>query len=70
MLRTTFLDIHIDLMFLAVGMKVSLPLAFWQIAQAGLTAYTMLSPFHFQARQSVYGVLSKEGKKVGWEQEI
>lgn len=70
MLMTTFLDIHIDLMFLAVGMKVSLLLAFWQIAQAGVTAYTMLSPFHCRARQSVNAVLSKAGKKVGWEQEI
>lgn len=70
MLRTTFLDVHIDLVFLAVGMKVSLHLTFWRIAQAGVTADTVLSPFHCQARQSVKGVLSKEGKKVGWEQEI
>jgi len=70
MLWTTFLDIHFDRMFLAVGMKVSLLLAFWRIVQAGVTAYTVLSPFHCQARQSVKGVLSKEGEKVGWEQEI
>lgn len=65
MLRTTFLDVHIDLMFLAVGMKVSLLLAFWQIAQAGATAYTVLSPFRCQSRQSAKGFLSKEGRKVG-----
>lgn len=70
MFRTTFLDINIDLMFLAVGMKVSLLLEFWRIAQAGATAYTVLSPFRCQARQSAKGVLSKEGRKVGWEQEI
>lgn len=70
MLRTTFLDVHIDLKFLAVGMKVSLLLACWWIAQAGVTAYTVISPFHCQARQSVKGVQSKEGKKVEWEQEI
>lgn len=70
MLRTTFLNVNIDLMFLAVGMKVSLLLGFWRIAQAGATAYTVLSPFHCQVRQSVKGILSKEGKKVGWEQEI
>lgn len=29
MLRTTFLDVHVDLVFLAEGMKVSLLLAFW-----------------------------------------
>lgn len=70
MLRTTFLDVHIDLVFLAVAIKVRLLLAFWQIAQVGPTAYTVLSPFHCQARQSAKGFLSKEGKKVGWEQEI
>lgn len=55
MSRTTFSDVHIDLMFLAVGMKVRLLLAFWRIAQAGVTAYTVLSPCHCQARQSVKG---------------
>lgn len=70
MLRTTFLDVHIDLKFLAVGMKVSLLLVCWRIAQAGVTAYTVLSPFHCQSRQSVKGVQSKEGKKVEWEQEM
>lgn len=65
MLRTTFLDVHIDLVFLAAGMKFTLLLALWQIAQAGPTAYTVLSPFHCQARQPAKGFLSKEGRKVG-----
>lgn len=70
MLRTTLLDIRIDLLLLAVGTKVSLLLAFWRTALAAVAAYTVLSPFHCQARQSVKGVLSKGGRKVGWEQEI